>query len=220
MARYAQRQGARPAPLLRAGAARQGTTRTTFSFAGMGQRTTQRRGFRFSAWRRNANGEKPQEKLSLGQRLKKLSKEYGWSAVGVYLALSVLDFPFCFLLVRIVGTDTIGKIEHYVVESVKHWVPESVRDAAHRYWSSLKSVETEKLGDDGISEKVEMAGWGVEEASERNKEEASLATQLALAYAIHKSFIFIRVPLTAAVTPKVVKVLRSWGWNIGKKRPS
>lgn len=46
-----------------------------------------------------------------------------------------------------------------------------------------------------------------------------LATQLALAYAIHKSFIFIRVPLTAAVTPKVVKVLRGWGWNIGKRTP-
>ena len=44
-------------------------------------------------------------------------------------------------------------------------------------------------------------------------------TQLALAYAIHKSFIFIRVPLTAAVTPKVVKVLRGWGWDIGKRRP-
>ena len=43
-----------------------------------------------------------------------------------------------------------------------------------------------------------------------------LWTQLALAYAIHKSFIFIRVPLTAAVTPKVVKTLRGWGWNIGK----
>lgn len=41
-------------------------------------------------------------------------------------------------------------------------------------------------------------------------------TQLALAYAIHKSFIFIRVPATVAVTPKVVKTLRSWGWNIGK----
>lgn len=44
-------------------------------------------------------------------------------------------------------------------------------------------------------------------------------TQLALAYAIHKSFIFIRVPITVAVTPKVVKVLRSWGWEIGKRRP-
>ena len=44
-------------------------------------------------------------------------------------------------------------------------------------------------------------------------------TQLALAYAIHKSFIFIRVPLTAAVTPKVVKTLRGWGWDVGKRRP-
>lgn len=71
-----------------------------------------RRGFRFSAWRRsNANGEKPQS-LSLSGRLKKLFKDYGKSAIGVYLALSVLDFPFCFLLVRIVGTETIGMLEH------------------------------------------------------------------------------------------------------------
>jgi hypothetical protein len=41
-------------------------------------------------------------------------------------------------------------------------------------------------------------------------------TQLALAYAVHKSFIFIRVPLTAAILPKVVKTLRGWGYNIGK----
>lgn len=45
------------------------------------------------------------------------------------------------------------------------------------------------------------------------------ATQLALAYAVHKSFIFLRVPLTAAVLPRVVKTLRRWGWDIGKKRP-
>lgn len=45
-----------------------------------------------------------------------------------------------------------------------------------------------------------------------------LGTQLALAYAVHKSFIFVRIPLTAAVTPKVVKTLRSWGWKIGNPR--
>jgi hypothetical protein len=44
-------------------------------------------------------------------------------------------------------------------------------------------------------------------------------TQLALAYAVHKSLIFIRVPLTAAVLPKVVRTLRGWGWNIGKRKP-
>ena len=40
-------------------------------------------------------------------------------------------------------------------------------------------------------------------------------TQLLLAYALHKSFIFIRIPITVAITPKVVKTLRGWGWNIG-----
>lgn len=70
-------------------------------------RGAQRRSFVFSAWRRNtAQGAK--ESLSLSGRFKKLSREYGWSAVGVYFALSVLDFPFCFLLVRVVGTERIG----------------------------------------------------------------------------------------------------------------
>jgi len=53
----------------------------------------------------------PAQPLSLSARLKKLSREYGWSAVGVYFALSVLDFPFCFLLVRVVGVERIGE-EH------------------------------------------------------------------------------------------------------------
>lgn len=77
--------------------------------------TTPRRGFRSTAWRRSGanNGKPVEEKLSLGARLKKLSKEYGWTAVGVYLALSALDFPFCFLFVRVVGTETIGKIAFY-----------------------------------------------------------------------------------------------------------
>lgn len=75
-----------------------------------------RRPFQTSRVRRQAtqepspkpNGNGKEASLSLSQRLKKLSKEYGWTAVGVYLTLSVLDFPFCFLLVRIVGTEKIG----------------------------------------------------------------------------------------------------------------
>lgn len=71
---------------------------------------TNSRGFRFTAWRANAQaGNAAEESLSLSQRLKKLSKEYGWTAVGVYFGLSVLDFPFCFLLVKVVGTERIGK---------------------------------------------------------------------------------------------------------------
>ena len=41
-------------------------------------------------------------------------------------------------------------------------------------------------------------------------------TQVLLAYGVHKSLIFIRVPVTLAITPKIAKTLRSWGWNVGK----
>lgn len=70
------------------------------------------RWFRFSVRRSQTAGagSKSQEPQSLSARLRKLTKEYGWAALGVYLGLSVLDFPFCFLLVRIVGTDRIGKM--------------------------------------------------------------------------------------------------------------
>jgi N-terminal acetyltransferase 2 len=46
---------------------------------------------------------------TLGARMRKLSREYGWSALGVYLALTAIDFPFCYLLVRYLGTEKIGK---------------------------------------------------------------------------------------------------------------
>jgi N-terminal acetyltransferase 2 len=60
--------------------------------------------------------------LSLSRRLRKLSREYGWSALGVYLALSVLDFPFCLLAIRLLGTERVGRWEHAAYESVKTWL--------------------------------------------------------------------------------------------------
>jgi hypothetical protein len=46
---------------------------------------------------------------TLSGRMKKLIREYGWSVLGVYIFLSAADFPFCYLLVRYLGTDRIGK---------------------------------------------------------------------------------------------------------------
>ncbi|SPQ22223.1 b5ad534c-532b-4aba-a319-0cdec13c05c9 [Thermothielavioides terrestris] len=157
-----------------------------------------------------------EESLSLSARLKKLSKEYGWTSVGVYLGLSVLDFPFCFLLVRTVGTEKIAHLEHIVVSNVQKVIPERVQAWWREYRQALEEARRERAGE---TAELAVIYHGVEEAEQRSKQEgASLATQLALAYAVHKSFIFLRVPLTAAVTPKVVKVLRSWGWQIGARK--
>ncbi|TGO09471.1 hypothetical protein BTUL_0164g00040 [Botrytis tulipae] len=182
-------------------------------------RTRTNRHFHNSRPRRN--GEAKPENLgddtSLSGRMKKLSREYGWSVVGVYIFLSAADFPFCYLLVRTLGTDRIGEWEHTITSSIKSIIPESIKTTFHEWRVAMQKASHDVTGSDKLGDGVEMAGWGVEEAEERNKRDASLGTQLALAYAIHKSFIFIRVPLTAAVTPKVVRTLRGWGWDIGKR---
>lgn len=100
---------------------------------------------------------------SLTQRLRDLSREYGWTAVGVYFTLSALDFPFCFLAVRWIGTDKIAALEHSVVEWVKRASPIQIPEK-YRFWKKPKvEVEIgqveEELYDHGYKE-AEIANKG------------------------------------------------------------
>lgn len=162
-----------------------GTGRTTFTRGpsaaarttyGLSQRT-QKRSFNWTWSRRSGGSAKGAgaegDPQSLSARLRKLSREYGWAALGVYLGLSVLDFPFCFLLVRMVGTDRIAEVERWVMAGIKKVVPESVKERWHEYRAVFKDAEKKELGDNHVSEDVEKVGWGVEKAQERHKEEAS-----------------------------------------------
>ena len=63
------------------------------------------------------------------------------------------------------------------MSAVKTVIPDSVRQKFHEVWSSLKKKETEHLCNDDVSDAVEMVGWGVEKAQERNQEEASMLHQ-------------------------------------------
>lgn len=164
----------------------------------------------------------PEAAPSLSQRLKQLSKEYGWTAVGVYLALSALDFPFCFLAVRLLGTDRIGRWEHAIISGFWNIIgipfPSLRPEPAPAGVEAGDAVDMDAVKREGPPRKT----WdhGVEAAQAANQgEQASIWTQLALAYAVHKSFIFIRVPLTAAVLPSVVRTLRTWGWKVGRRTP-
>jgi Protein of unknown function (DUF1279) len=51
--------------------------------------------------------------------MRRLSREYGYAALGVYLALSALDFPFCYLAVSYLGTERIGRWEHAILSHIK-----------------------------------------------------------------------------------------------------
>jgi hypothetical protein len=122
-------------------------------------------------------------KLPVSQRLKILFKKYRWPALGIYLGLSVVDFGVAFLAVRAFGTENIGRYEKIILKKVEDTFG----------WKTKGTPET-----------VETAG----------SEGASIWTEIALAYTIHKTlFALIRVPVTVAITPSLVKWFQRKGYG-------
>lgn len=56
---------------------------------------------------------------------------------------------------------------------VKKAIPESFKERWHEWRAEVKDVEKEELGDNHFSEDVEKLGWGVQEAQERHRADAS-----------------------------------------------
>lgn len=79
------------------------------------------------------------------------------------MALSALDFPFCFLAVRTLGTDRIGRWEHAAVDWIKNAIP--VQWPA-KYGGQAKQDEVVEEAVGGVT-----AGYdhGVREADRENK---------------------------------------------------
>lgn len=80
------------------------------------------------------------------------------------------------------------------MSNVKQFIPESVKQTWHEWRAAVKGVEKEELGDNHISEDVEMVGWGVEQAQQRHKADASK---------LEHSFFNSAIPI------------RSWGLTFG-----
>ncbi|QIW97903.1 hypothetical protein AMS68_003421 [Peltaster fructicola] len=162
----------------------------------------------------------PAPKLGLKDKLKELFKKYGYLSVGVYLALSALDFPFCFLAVRLAGPERIGQLENRILSTISpytapvwHFIEPVAGPVVHASKAVLARMWR------GI---VITAGYTPSdgEHSEKNGA-ASIWTQLAIAYGIHKTLlIFLRVPLTAALTPRIARSLQKRGWKIGSSSSS
>ena len=98
--------------------------------------------------------------------MKKLSREYGWSALGVYLLLTALDFPFCFLAVRLLGTDRIGHWEHVILGTVKEWLKWPMPEVAKEQIDAAGDLVQTQV------EQVEAKGKRIlEESSEMHRKE-------------------------------------------------
>lgn len=157
----------------------------------------------------SSSGKTTQEAPKKG--IRQLMSQYGYSALGVYFALSGIDLPLSFLLVHSMGQEKIVELE----TTVKEFLGYSTEVEDSTIFASVEgagaNVTIDNEGAVAISDGSESEeGW-------RSYFTPTLLTEFGIAYALHKSFIFVRVPLTAAITPKVVTTLQRWGFNIGKK---
>ena len=136
---------------------------------------------------------------SLSGRIKHLSQEYGRAAIVVYLGISLIDYAVALGLVHQLGAKRIRTAEKACLDAIEHYT------GWHRH-----SDNHDGVGGEG-------SGNATAAAAGEKDEEVSIWTEAAIAYGIHKAlFIFIRVPITAAITPPLVKALQRRGYKVGK----
>jgi hypothetical protein len=98
------------------------------------------------------------EPHSLSARLRKLTREYGYTVIGVYFALSLADFPFCFLAVKLLGAERVAHAEHVVVGGAK--------DMIQRVFPDVFQHKAQSVADTGAADVTESAEEAEVEASE------------------------------------------------------
>ncbi|GAA5988137.1 hypothetical protein JCM10908_002081 [Rhodotorula pacifica] len=187
----------------------------------------------------SADPEDPQ-KIPLTQKIKYLFRKYGWTTLVVYLGLSAVDFGLCFLVIYSVGADRVRAAEDWVLDSL-HWKRRG-DDSAHKYADGegnrvqraveglqhraqerhAKHVKGPEAHPSPAAAEAVARGASTEEVARIEKDAAgkskygTIATTAVLAYAIHKTlFLPVRVGITVAITPRVVRVLQGWGWKVG-----
>ncbi|GAA5903638.1 Nat2p [Sporobolomyces salmoneus] len=169
--------------------------------------------------------------LSLTARLKLLFKTHGWTALTLYLILSFIDFSLTFVLVWSIGADRVREFEDWVLQhlgwrrrgengtgekGVLRQKVEEWKEKRSNPEKNLKPVkEVKEVGDGqpvelGTKEVTTMGGG-------KKSAYSAYATTAVLAYAIHKTALLpVRVGITVWATPKVVRLLQSWGYKVGR----
>lgn len=133
----------------------------------------------------------PTEPQTLTARLKALIKTHGWYALGIYTAISLLDFSLSFAVIYLIGADQVTR----VTSGVKDYVA----DILHK--------------DPGGDAVWDPAAETAQDSAVVKSGSEGLYAMIVLAYGIHKTlFLPFRIGLTAAVTPKFVGFLTSRGW--------
>lgn len=137
--------------------------------------------------------------------IKGLIHRYGYAALAIYLGLSVVDFAITFGLVHSMGEEKVKQLEDTVK---KFFGFDSSKSKGEKEYGGRIDMSEDPLNEETAGKPKKPSSWI----------SSTLLAEIGVAFAIHKSLIFLRVPFTMAITPPIVKALQRWGFQIGKAR--
>ncbi|KAH3664361.1 hypothetical protein WICMUC_005746 [Wickerhamomyces mucosus] len=152
--------------------------------------------------------------------LKSLIQQYGYSALGIYFVLSCIDFPICFIIVHSVGVDKVKEFQSNIWNDFKKFIGYQVDESKDNESKDNESKDNVIVNDNDIVNDNNANNTNNDKSIWLKIWESELFTEAIVAYALHKSLIFIRLPITAAITPSIVGKLKKLGFNIGKQKLS
>ncbi|SMN20958.1 similar to Saccharomyces cerevisiae YGR147C NAT2 Protein with an apparent role in acetylation of N-terminal methionine residues [Maudiozyma saulgeensis] len=130
--------------------------------------------------------------------IKKLMKKYGYSALVVYIGVTFISLPLCFFTVHSMGAE---KISIYMNRGKQLFGYGESSDEAVIEKLKQKKLELEKQRESGTHTK-----WS-------EFKQSTLLAEFLIAYGLHKSLVFVRIPVTAAVTPTMARLFQRWGFK-------
>lgn len=130
--------------------------------------------------------------------IKKLMKTYGYSALVVYIGVTFISLPLCFFTVHSMGAEKISVYLNKGKQLFGYGEPtdEAVIEKIRQKEADLE--EQRKLG--------EHTRW-------QAFKQSTLLAEFLIAYGLHKSLVFVRIPVTAAVTPSMARLFKRWGFT-------
>lgn len=127
-------------------------------------------------------------------KLKELAQKYGAAGVLVYLGIGAVDLGVTFAAIQLAGQDKVKQLERGVMDTLREAKSRVLGERREQYQQQLQVQEVEK------------------KQPEEDDNQPSLASVFILAYGIHKTLLLpVRLTITAAITPAVVRKLHAWG---------
>ena len=140
--------------------------------------------------------------------IKRLIAKYGYTSLATYLIIGAVDFAICFAVLHKIGEEAVYLEYNNLKEKLGFEYKEEAQ--VHEEFEEKRKIAQEKREKAHVNSEAITKDTSIyESVKTRSKELVNnyLFKEIIIAYGIHKSLIFIRLPITAAITPPIYNYL-------------